>query len=94
MHPLDRDCECDIEGTALEFLVHLLLSQTTPEYSSQAQEGVALASGAFFTPAIADDLTVEAEDRTAERKDFCFLLVPCSDQNRHEFLGKKSLYVD
>jgi hypothetical protein len=55
---------------------------------------VALAGGAFFTPAVADDLAIEAEDRTAERKDFCFLLIPCSDQNRHEFLGKKSLYVD
>jgi hypothetical protein len=90
MHLLDRDGECDIEGTALEFLVHFPFSQTPAKYSSQAQEGVAFASGAFFTPAVADDLAIEAEDRTAERKDFCFLLIPCSDQNRHEFLGKKS----
>jgi hypothetical protein len=72
MHLLDLDCNLDVEQSTSAFLglVPLLSmkEQTAAEDPSKVHERPAIADRTFVTPAVADHLTIEAEDRIPERK--------------------------
>jgi hypothetical protein len=50
-----------------------------------------VAGGAFVSPALTNDLAIEAEHRTTKRYYLCFTLIPGSADRVHDFLPEESL---
>jgi hypothetical protein len=67
---LQLDCNRDVEHrvSALSGLVFPLSKQTAAEDPSKAHERPTIADRAFVTPAVADQLTIKAEDRIPQRQ--------------------------